>query len=197
MATLARRLEEDGFSPEVLPLGGLFRTLNTKSVEESASRLSEFLRSKTHDGERVAIVGHSLGGIIARYAVCCLGAWEHVHTVIALASPHRGSPVARVARVTPLRWISKSAVELTPQSDFMKRLRAAPIPPSIYFASFFSETDDMCPRPCAEIDVPAEADNVVNISVGACGHFELVADERVYRMIKEELKRGIERSPPI
>ena len=197
MSTLASRLEADGFSAEILPLGGLLGRLNTKAVEESASRLMEHLRSTMACGERGAIVGHSLGGIIARYAVCFLGGHEYVHTLITLASPHRGSPVARVARVTPLRWISKGVVELSPESNFMRALRAAPIPSSVYCASFFSETDDMCPRPCAEIDFPAEADNVVNIGVGAYGHFELAADESVYRMIKEELKRGTLRSSTI
>jgi pimeloyl-ACP methyl ester carboxylesterase len=197
MSTLAGRLEADGLSAEILPLGGLLGTLNTKAIEESASRLMDHLRSTTASGERIAIVGHSLGGVIARYAVCFLGGNEYVHTLITLASPHRGSPVARVARVTPLRWISKSAVELSPESDFMKALEAAPIPPSVYCASFFSETDDMCPRPCAEMSIPSGTDNVVNIGVGAYGHFEIAADERVYRMIKEELKRGIERSSSI
>jgi triacylglycerol lipase len=197
MSTLAGRLESDGFSAEILPLGGLFGRLNTKAVEDSASHLMQHLRSTAAGGERVAIVGHSLGGIIARYAVCCLGGHEHVHTLITLGSPHGGSPVARVARVTPLRWISKSVLELNPGSDFMRRIEAAPIPPSVYCASFFSETDDMCPRPCAEIDIPSGADNVVNVDVGAYGHFELAADECVFRMIEEELKRGIERSATI
>ncbi len=194
MSSLARRLEADGFSAEIFPLGGLFGKLNTKSAEESANRLLGFLRSTAGDGERVALVGHSLGGIIARYAVCCLGGHECVHSVITLASPHRGSPMARVARVTPLRWISKGLMEIMPESEFMTEIWSAPIPPSVYFAAFFSETDDMCPRPCAEMKVPPGADNVVNLSVGACGHFELACDEGVYRMIREELRRGLTRS---
>jgi len=194
MSTLAGRLEADGFSAEVLPLGGLFGSLNTKSVEDSAKLLIEYLRRTTPSGERVAAVGHSLGGIIARYAVCILGCHELVHTVITLGSPHRGSPVARVARVTPLRWISKSVMELTPESKLIGQLESAAIPPSVYFASFYSETDDMCPRPCAEIKTSPGQDNVINIGVGAYGHFEMAADDSVCGMIKQELMRGIERS---
>jgi len=193
MSTLAGRLKADGFAAEILPLGGLLGKLNTKSVEESAEGLIGYLRSTAEGGERVAVVGHSLGGIIARYAVCCLGGHEYVHSVITLASPHRGSPMARVARATPLRWISKGVLELVPGSDFMAAMHASPLPPSVYFASLFSETDDLCPRPCAEMEVPPGADNVVNLSVGACGHFEIACDEGAYRMVREEIKRGIAR----
>lgn len=193
VSLLARRLDADGFQAEVFPLEGLFGKLNTLSVEMSAERLLDHLRASQRPDERVAIIGHSLGGVIGRYLVSVLGGDRFVHTLITLASPHRGAPMARLARLTPLRWISKSVVELRPESDFMRGLNSKPIPQSVYCVSLFSETDDLCPPPCAEVEILDGADNVLNINVGAYGHFELAVDDAVYSRIKRELVRGIER----
>lgn len=194
MNSMAMRLDRDGFEPHIVKPSGILGIINTSSVELSAAHLMERIAAELHRGERAAVIGHSLGGLIGRYMVCAMGGGDLVHTVITLGSPHRGSPVARAANVTPLRWISGAVPELVPDSHLMRRLARAPIPADVYFASLHSESDDMVPPPCAEMSAPAGEDNVVNISVGSLGHFELATDEGVYAMVREELRRGIERS---
>ena len=41
--------------------------------------------------ERMHVVGHSLGGLIARYYVTRLGGDERVHTLVTLGTPHSGT----------------------------------------------------------------------------------------------------------
>jgi pimeloyl-ACP methyl ester carboxylesterase len=42
----------------------------------------------------VHLVGHSLGGLVARYAVQCLGLDAVTHSVLTVATPHRGTRLA-------------------------------------------------------------------------------------------------------
>ena len=46
-------------------------------------------RLRTHP-----LIGHSLGGLIARYYVQCLGGDERVHTLVTLGTPHGGTATA-------------------------------------------------------------------------------------------------------
>ena len=66
---LARRLsEEHGLECCVPRLGGLFGYLQTREVRAAGQRLADFLRSLP-PGQRPWLIGHSIGGIIARDAV--------------------------------------------------------------------------------------------------------------------------------
>ena len=40
---------------------------------------------------KLVLIGHSMGGLIARYFVECLGGWTDTHRLLTLATPHRGS----------------------------------------------------------------------------------------------------------
>jgi len=193
MTMMAEQLESDGFLPEVFQLDGLLGRLNTRDIELQANALLEYLKESCRSDRRVSIVGHSLGGIIGRYLVSTLGGDRYVSTLITLGSPHSGSPMARAASLTPLRWISGSILELVPGSPFMKLLASKPIPGDVYCVSIYSETDDLCPTPCCEIHDTNGIGNIRNISVGAYGHFELATDWDIYLLIREELKKGIER----
>ena len=51
--------------------------------------------------ERIHIIGHSLGGLIARYYVTRLGGDARVHTLITLGTPHEGSYAAYAVPTTP------------------------------------------------------------------------------------------------
>ena len=52
------------------------------------------LRILGHPSERAILIGHSMGGLDARYAVSKLGLDEFVSTVVTVSTPNRGSPFA-------------------------------------------------------------------------------------------------------
>lgn len=67
----------------------------TAPVVERAERLCEQIVAwEQREGERVAVIGHSMGGLDARYAISKLGASSMVDTLLTVATPHRGSSVA-------------------------------------------------------------------------------------------------------
>jgi triacylglycerol lipase len=158
---------------------GRVRTLNypiyTHDVRAAADRLSsEVERLAEESGyERVHLVGHSLGGIIARYYAQRLGGDRRVHTVVTLGSPHAGTELARFAPAGVLR-------QLRPDSDLVAEL-AAPAPDCrTRFVAFWSDHDEMVqPRGAARIEHPdLLADNVL---VPGVGHLSLPIHSEVTR----------------
>jgi hypothetical protein len=40
---------------------------------------------------KLVLIGHSMGGLVSRYFLECLGGWQHTRTLITLGTPYRGS----------------------------------------------------------------------------------------------------------
>ena len=86
---LRRNLQRRGFH-RVLSLN--YSAL-TGDVREAAERLSARVEGICAETgfERIHVIGHSMGGLIARYYVQRLGGDERVHTLVTLGSPHGGT----------------------------------------------------------------------------------------------------------
>ena len=71
----------------------------------------------------VDLVGHSMGGLVARYAVEVLGLDDRVANVVTIASPHGGSPFAHLAGMVPgHRGLTRAAAQMRPGSRFLREL---------------------------------------------------------------------------
>ncbi|MGM0412967.1 MAG: esterase/lipase family protein, partial [Pseudomonadota bacterium] len=90
MALLARRLRRVGYSPEIF----CYRTTRAPAPAHGAD-LARFVANRP-EGE-VHLVGHSLGGLVIRYALAAGidRGIERPGRVVTLGTPHRGSSVAR------------------------------------------------------------------------------------------------------
>ncbi|MDQ6649316.1 MAG: alpha/beta fold hydrolase [Actinomycetota bacterium] len=125
--------------------------------------------------DRIHVVGHSLGGVIARYYVQCLGGDHRVHTLATLGSPHTGT---RAAHLLPKALVG----QLRPGSALMAEL-AAPAPSCrTRFLAFHSDMDQlMVPKLTARIDHPDLAAR--NIALQGVGHMSLPIHGRVVHEI--------------
>ncbi len=90
------------------------------SIEVMAQHLAEAIQklAREHDlaEERgIDVVAHSMGGIITRLALEDPAVAAHIHTLITLATPHRGTQLARFADTQKIR-------ELRPGSTLLQRL---------------------------------------------------------------------------
>ena len=64
---------------------------------------------------KLVLVGHSMGGLISRYFLECLGGWQHTRTLITLGTPHRGSVNAVDSIVNGVKkGIGPLGLDLTP-----------------------------------------------------------------------------------
>jgi triacylglycerol lipase len=172
-ALLRRGLLRRGFG-RVATMNYSPRTSDVRSAARRLSRQVEQLCEET-GYERVHVVGHSLGGVIARYYVQCLGGDARVHTLATLGSPHSGTLAARLLPTPLVR-------QLRPDSSLIREL-AAPAPDCrTRFLAVWSDLDHlMVPKRSARIDHPdLDARNVLRRRVG---HMSLPIDPKVIREI--------------
>ncbi|MFJ5776751.1 esterase/lipase family protein [Streptomyces sp. NPDC093094] len=134
-----------------------------------------------HTGStRVDVVGHSLGGLIARYYVQRLGGDERVRMLITLGSPHSGT------RVLPLADAHPIVRQMRPGSKVIEEL-ARPAPGCrTEFVSFWSDLDHlMDPVEAARIDHPDLLAH--NVQVTGIGHLALTVHPAVASAVRQAL----------
>ncbi|MBA8793229.1 hypothetical protein FHX74_000823 [Friedmanniella endophytica] len=156
--------------------------LLTTDVRATATRLGrvvEDLLART-GRDRIHVIGHSLGGLIARYYVQRLGGDAHVHTLVTLGSPHQGTELAQVGRVLPL------VRQLTPRSELIRELSEPAPGCRTRFLVFWSDLDQlMVPRRNARLAHPDLA--VTNVAVRGVGHMSLTNNRTIAARIAESL----------
>jgi pimeloyl-ACP methyl ester carboxylesterase len=149
----------------------------TGDVRLLADRLGDVVEQVCEETgyERVHVVGHSMGGLVARYYVQRLGGDERVHTLVTLGSPHEGTAPAYLLPHPLVR-------QLRPDSDVVREL-AEPAPDCrTRFVAVWSDLDQlMVPKQSARILHPDLAAR--NVFVRGCGHLSLPIDGRVVHEI--------------
>jgi triacylglycerol lipase len=171
--TLRRSLSRRGF--------GRVITLNysplSQDVRQVARRLSDLVEKTCEETgyEKVHVVGHSLGGLIARYYVQRLGGDARVHTLCTLGSPHAGT---HTARLLP----SKLVRQLRPGSDLLEELREPAASVQTRFLAFWSDLDELIvPKRSARLEHPDLLAR--NVLLRGVGHMSLPINPRVVREI--------------
>ncbi|MDT0543903.1 MULTISPECIES: alpha/beta fold hydrolase [Streptomyces] len=129
---------------------------------------------------RVDVVGHSLGGLIARYYVQRLGGDARVHTLVTLGTPHSGTRTAPLLSAHPL------VRQMRPDSDVIEELRRPAPGCRTRFIAFWSEVDQlMIPAETARIDHPDLLAH--SVRVNGIGHLTLPVHHAVAADICEAL----------
>ena len=129
---------------------------------------------------RVDVVGHSLGGLIARYYVQRLGGDARVHTLVTLDTPHSGTRTAPLLSAHPL------VRQMCPDSDVIEELRLPAPDCRTRFIGFWSDVDQlMIPAETARIDHPDL--RARNIRVSGIGHLTLPVHHAIAAEVREAL----------
>jgi len=183
-------------------------------VARSGAELDELL-SRLVDAwpvplTRIDLIGHSMGGLVARVALQrATGTWpSRVRHLVCLGTPHRGSPVERAAHGAAA-LLSRS--ELTAPVGTLLDLRSAgikdlrhgiggdPVPPSVRhqdIAATLSSTPtgllgrsfgDLLVLPSSAL-TSAAPDH--GRAIGSLGHRDLLHHDSVYDLLREWLTGG-------
>ena len=183
-------------------------------VVRSAAELDELL-TRLVDGwpvplQRIDLIGHSMGGLVARVAVARAGSNWHplVRHLVCLGTPHRGSPVERAAHGAAA-LLARS--ELTAPVGALLDLRSAgikdlrhgvgddPVPPTVRhrdIAATLSSTPtgllgrsfgDLLVLPSSAL-TSAASDR--GRALGSLGHRDLLHHDSVYDVLREWLGDG-------
>lgn len=170
---LRRGLRRRGFG-KVFTLNYPPTTNDIRSAARELSGAVEDLVVQT-GYERIHVVGHSLGGLIARYYVQRLGGDERVHTLVTLGSPHTGT---LAAAVLPLRLFR----QLRPGSDLYAELDQPAPGCRTRFVAYWSQMDQLIlPHEHARIDHPDLSAH--NVLVPGVGHMSIPIDGQVVHEI--------------
>ncbi len=119
---MGRRLAAAGFNPILVDFPSTLR-----HIEHNARFLGERINAirASHGGEPVAVVAHSMGGLITRTLIH--EREDHgVRVLVALASPFRGTRIATLSRYLPL---GHSARQMQPRAEFLERFPPSLAPP--------------------------------------------------------------------
>jgi len=154
-------------------------TCDIRTAAELLGRHIEEICARTGSG-RVDIVGHSLGGLIARYYVQRLGGDLRVRTLVTLGTPHSGT------RVVPLADAHPIVRQMRPGSQVIEEL-ARPAPGCrTRFVSFWSDLDSLMePVETARVDHPDLM--ATNVRVTGIGHLALPVHPAVATGIRQAL----------
>lgn len=154
-------------------------TRDIRAAAELLGRHVEDICARTGHS-RVDIVGHSLGGLIARYYVQRLGGDRRVRTLVTLGTPHGGTAVAPGAGIHPI------VRQMRGGSSVIEELRTPAPGCRTRFVSFWSELDQvMVPIETACVDHPDL--DAVNVRVTGIGHLALPVHPTVAAAILEAL----------
>ena len=137
------------------------------------------LAEREAEGVReVILVGHSLGGVIVRYAVSLGGLDAVVRAAVTVAAPHGGCALARLA-------VAPAAVQLRPGSALLQRLEAAASPGHARWIAYGGGSDLVVPPQRARLRPDALA--AVNVDVPDEGHLSILRSRRLARDLVERL----------
>ncbi|MDQ0932087.1 esterase/lipase family protein [Streptomyces turgidiscabies] len=159
-------------------------TCDIRTAAELLGRHIEEICRRTGQ-PRVDIVGHSLGGLIARYYVQRLGGDLRVRTLVTLGTPHSGTRVAPLANAHPI------VRQMRPGSEVIEELRLPAPDCRTRFVSFWSDLDHlMDPLEAACVDHPDLL--AQNVQVTGIGHLALPLHPAVATGIRDALDQSDE-----
>ncbi|MEU9031518.1 alpha/beta fold hydrolase [Streptomyces sp. NPDC048383] len=165
-----RRVETYNYSPFTRDLRVTARHL-ARRIEELCERSGQ---------DRVDLVGHSLGGLVARYYVQRLGGDARVRTLVTLGTPHAGTRVAPFMDAHPL------VRQMRPESEVLTELRAPSPGCRTRCVAFWSEFDTlMAPTGTARIEHPDL--DATNVQVTGIGHLALPVHPAVIAAVRRAL----------
>ncbi len=149
-----------------------------KDVEVLTERLARQVDRIRHatDLQKVHLVGHSMGGMIARNYLQIRGGAEKVDRCLLIGTPNEGSKLAPFA-------LSALGRLLMPGSVFLQRLAAAPLPAEARVCVLYSRHDNMV--------IPYEngrLEGTTSVELRNIGHVGLLFSRRVLQVLVDLLQ---------
>jgi triacylglycerol esterase/lipase EstA (alpha/beta hydrolase family) len=171
---LARRLRARGHGP----IYGM-NYLSLRAVDHSARHLAMFVDGvrERERCQKVDLVAHSLGGVVARYFIERMDGRDQVGRLITIATPHAGTRAGRLGFGIP------AARDLRGDSLIFNEL--GPVSAGAAYTSIWSRADAIVQPPESASIEPGGRDEVFD----DLGHLSLVLSPRVVAVIDARLRQ--------
>lgn len=188
---LAARLRADGYRVWIYELPGL----GLGDIAGTAAPLASFvdgIRAQT-GAAKVDLIGHSQGGLVARYYVKHLGGATTVDRVVSLGAPHYGTYVANLVAFFGFgSCIGVIACQqMSIGSSFLNDLNAGPdVIAPVRYTNIYTAYDELV-RPVTNATLRDGATNVKvqdQCWLRVVGHLGLIIDGTVYDGVRDTLR---------
>ena len=182
-AVLARALRRRGFGV-VHAVNFSVLTAFTGDIRVAARELGHHVERicASTGADKVHIVGHSLGGLMARYYVQRLGGDARVDTLVTLGTPHRGSIIAHFLPPT------RVPQQLCPGSDLVRELDEPAPGCRTHVVAVWSKQDQLIiPQCAARLEHPDL--QVSEVVLEHVGHLSMTIDPDVVHLVTRLLAR--------
>ena len=168
---LRRHLRQAGYATESVDMRG------EDNVQGMGDWVRDWILEHVEPDEPIAIVAHSLGGVVARFALREEGVRQRVDRLITLGSPHEGTRIAELVE-------SEKASQMERDAELTKALeQQEPWDESLpRLTCFWSRDDLMMVPPEAAIADGAEAQELEGIT-----HYGYMLRPRVWRAVEAAL----------
>ncbi|RJG08240.1 alpha/beta fold hydrolase [Massilia cavernae] len=134
---------------------------------------------------QVAIVAHSMGGLVARAYLRAYGA-ARVARVITLGTPHHGTSLAAMGPGANAGQMRRARQGEAPESDWLRRLAASETPATrALVTSIYTHHDNIIAPQTSSVLPGAN-----NIAFGGVGHVALGSNPRILSCVLHELVRN-------
>jgi pimeloyl-ACP methyl ester carboxylesterase len=164
-----------GYRASAITLDGIGRPIESHAAAIEAA----IAALEARGARRVAIVAHSMGGLVVRSALPTIDPARVAH-VVTLGTPHRGTTAARFGRGTNVTQMRLGSEWL---ADLEARERAAGMTHDRYTTVFSHHDDVVYPQTNACLP-DAEC-----VALGGIGHVSLLYDRRVRKVVFDVLAR--------
>lgn len=153
----------------------------TSDIREAARIVGEQVEAICEETghDQIHIVGHSLGGLIARYYVQKLQGYQRVHTLVTMGTPHDGTVVAKIG-------IGNLVNQLRPGSPIIEDLRTPAPEVTTKFVCYWSDLDHLV-LPSRNARIKHDDLTVSNCLVRGVGHMSLPIQPRIVNEITHVL----------
>jgi triacylglycerol lipase len=163
------------------------RTFEYDSVGNSIATIADQLTTAVQrlleetGAPEVHLVGHSLGGVIIRYAISVSGLDPLVRTAVTVASPHGGCRLAQFG-------LGPAAAQLRPGSFTLRKLEAVARAHHARWVAFYSAADLVVPARRARIRPPVM--NATNVALPGESHLSILQSGRLTTALIEQLRHS-------
>ncbi|SMF28805.1 Uncharacterized membrane protein YdjX, TVP38/TMEM64 family, SNARE-associated domain [Pseudobacteriovorax antillogorgiicola] len=193
LGVMERLMNVRGYQVMTFNLGGVLGTFFTRGIEETADFIDRKIRRQIqrHGFNKIYIVSHSKGGLVALWWILRMGGHKYCDHVITMGTPFKGSRLTYLALFTPLGFFWKDVWQMRPGSRFLRELHESPPQDKLTIYNIYSDRDGVATGTAGVFHHPS---NVKLIPMHRYAHFEFlfkraVADQLVAILNQAEKQR--------
>lgn len=197
MVIFERILTSKGHQVMTFNLGGVLGVFFTRGVRETAEYIDTKIKRQLnrYGFEKVDIVSHSKGGLVALWWLLKMGGAKHCDRLITMGTPYKGSWITYLALLTPLGFFLRDVWQMRPNSEFLRELHMAEIPQNLKIYCCYSNKDKVAPANDGIFSPMVPSRQVVPVPMHHIAHFEYLYKRDAIETVAKLLEHPEDAAP--